>query len=134
MAEYKLTMTKREAVTATAEMWQWLADTGMDKSDYFPNHYNLSTPAYGCFLCGYTNEMEGRRFHKVEGMELAMCVSFCPLYELWTRDPDTEIRVRCEQTGSPYRQWRDAKSKEARQKYALEVVKLCEKALEGMEE
>lgn len=106
--------------------WQWLADNpNLHKADYFFTATDKKTPYSLCYVCQYVRDAFGQH-----NMRLGLCRSFCPIK--WAYPHGT-----CNNALSPYFLWKIAyqqKDFEASRKYALQIVRLTNEAIEREKE
>ena len=102
-------LTKLKALELCHELWNLLAKTGGEKYNWSGwkengGEYDASDR---CFACEY-NEQNEKKF----------CYKNCILASVW------KVGV-CDQRGSPYYDWRNAKNIEDRKKYARIIADGC---------
>ncbi len=120
-------MTAKEAVEKTRDMWQWLAETGEEKQDYFKaiGIPAKEIPLNDCWLCEYTTPKRPHSYQRCK---------FCPLRDYWTVKPaDFKEAIGdslCEARGTEYWEWAYHGTPETSKENAAKVVKLCDKWLE----
>ena len=94
-------MTLKEAVEKSIELWEWLAETGKDKDEWFEMKgiYEDDRPDVGCYLCEVADE-----FCAVGDMQCPL--KFCTFHD------------------TPFNRWwaSTTKTKPTRRKYAQQVV------------
>ena len=111
-----MNLTKRKALEECIKMWTWLSDhPEADKDDYFIAMEINDEPNSECYCCEYT----------INNGDCIDCTC-CPIWE-GAANPDDG----CYHSNSPYYKWTEAKSA-VRSEYAIEIVKLAQKALDDL--
>lgn len=124
--------TKKQTLLRCRKIWQWLADNPGVEYFYVEKRkayeaLNLSqNDFYSCPCCEHFKS-RGFRLFSEEGCQFRGCLL------KWGKKPTPNI-VACERPSSPYARWSKAKTAKTRKKYAAQIVALCDKALEELEE
>ena len=120
-----------EMLEKSLVMWNWLADTGKTKDDYFKsNNIPLDdVPFNYCYLCDGCLE----NLFEVPGPMFIVHCENCPINWDSTLQDEPDC-IYCEQGNSPYRKWRNCNSEDSRKfwagavankiKIALDMIKL----------
>ncbi len=96
-------LTKRKAIEISIELWEWLAKTGKQKSEWDGwNKYGHMWNS--CALCEYRDQFKPRGY--------GLCPT-CPYYKMYGC-----CYTMGEKPATPYDKWEIAKTAEAHKKYA----------------
>lgn len=102
-------LTKEKAIEISIELWEWLAETGMEKREWV-GWMKYGEMEYECPLCELSRK-DKEAVAREEGVDLPIfktCAE-CPYY----------LKFRfCDRKSKPYRKWANANTEDACKKYA----------------
>ena len=108
-------LTKKLALFLCWKLWEWLAETGEDKKESWPewawNEGHVERMDSYCPCCEYTR---------------ANCKK-CPLFYLWPHEGEDP----CLDDETPFGDWLDATTLRARKKYASIIAEAARKEYEA---
>lgn len=93
-------LSRKKAIKLCIELWEWLAKTGKEKSDW-PGWEKYDHACSYCWFCEYDRQQEKRYIKQ------SNC-SYCPLVK--------RLGIKCDE--SFYDKWENAKTPRTRKKYA----------------
>ena len=110
-------LTKKRAIELSIELWEWLAETGYDKSEWtgWVNSEYAHSP-FHCFLCEYAMRKSGVTIFSFG------CCSKCPYNAMYGW---------CAVDDSYYDRWESPIDESDRKKYAKLFLEQLKTLLEG---
>ena len=126
-------LSKRQALEETRAMWQWLADNAKDgggdedeKNGYFEAHPRIKKiPYYTCYLCEWA----------INNRICQWGVSYKPHMKCLVKWSEEGGESPCCNDDSPYHMWYNEEywlTTAEKRKYALQIVQLCNNALQEL--
>ena len=125
-------LTRVKALEVCRDLWDDLARTGRKYKMDWPGFETYDEMLYWCPCCEFTKKKHGRT-----KVFVPQC-SLCPLLEYWMKSlyysKSNNTGCPCENIGSPYRSWAEAKSVKDRKKYAGIIAGFPRTELEKIKE
>lgn len=113
-------LSKKKALEICLELWTWLAETGGEYKEDWPEWEKYGYMKHNCPCCEYTKK-------RVRGDSYSHCL-WCPLLSFWPSN--SFFGAPCCRLTSPYRMWdRTNAPPRTRKKYAQKIVDGCVEAL-----
>ena len=121
-------ITKRQALTECLGLWKWLAENPSEEKNSWPG-WGRKFRIHNCPCCEYMREHH-MNIYSIYTKPCQLNEKYCLID--WDTVNGAPGKVPCERRGAAYANWMDALHPLARREYALEIVRLAEKALKEL--